>query len=115
MATNDDDLIKAYQNSGMSYEQACSMAGVAPAFDDMDAGDTFSDDELIEVNGSLAIRAIHKALKSGNVDNTMLNAAVRAVQMLEDARKKGVGDDPEDDMLRWVAEVEKTNKESENG
>lgn len=99
---NEQELIEAYRNSGMSEKEALAMVGRGVV--DEDAA-SLSEDELIELNGELAVKAIYKALSSGKVDNVMLTAAVRALQMLEDRRKREGSNDPEDDMLAWVAEV----------
>jgi len=110
----DNKLVQQYMSDGMSYAQACSMAGVQAevetvAVQDVDDGSSeLTDEELIELNGTLAIRVVHRALKfgvSGEVDSTVLNAAVRAVNMLEEQRKSRGGTSAEDDMLKWVDEV----------
>lgn len=115
----DDPEVKEYMARGMTYRQACKVTGVEPLEDiDMSPGNAaynLDDEKLIELNGSLAIRAIYKALTNDKIDNTLIQAAIRAVQMLEDQRSKIGSDDPEDDMLRWVAEVSKRERESRYG
>lgn len=110
MDEKSERLVQEYMLSGATYEQACAMAGV----DVPEEVGSRDDDVLIEENGRLAIRAINAALKrgtSGAVDNTVLTAAVRAVSMLEEQRKRGRGSDPEDDMLRWVADLNRRERE----
>lgn len=113
----DHPEVKAYMEDGMSYEQACSLANVRVVIDvfddavidvndfDMSVGD---DVDLIEENGRLAIKVVNRALKRGcvgDIDGTVLQAAVRAVSMLEERRKVEGSNDPEDDMLLWVDRV----------
>ena len=97
------ERIQSYREGGASYVEACVLAGIKPNGDDAGSYDAGYDDLIVE-NGSLAVRAIHKALTSGKIDNTIMTAAVRAVQMLQEHQKAGKGTDPEDDMLAWVAE-----------
>lgn len=110
-------LVQEYMDGGCTYEQACAMAGVLvpkEVVKDVHVEMDFSDDQLVMMNGSLAVRVIHQALQKGvrgGVDNTVLQAAVRAVQMFDEARKRGEGEDAEDDMLRWVAEVNAKERE----
>lgn len=102
-------LIQEYIDAGMTEGQARAMAGVVDdePVGEVDAGgDVFdmSDDELVALNAKLGVRAIHAALKSGKHDSVTLQAAIRAVNMFEE-RGRAEGNDPEDDMLAWVAEV----------
>jgi hypothetical protein len=108
-----DALVQDYMREGRSYEEACALAGVRAVREEVSSMDAegMSDEELIELNGSLAIRAINKALTSGKIDNTMIQAAIRAVQMLTDLRASGGGSDPEDDMLAWVADINRRERD----
>lgn len=120
MNGKDKALVDEYMRGGMSFEAACSMAGVDAGVIVEDVSDEYSDAQLIEMNGSLAVRAIHKALTSGKIDNTIMTAAVRAVQMLDEQRKASGGTSAEDDMLLWVAEHQraqddKRREELKNG
>ena len=120
LTDREQELVDEYVRGGMDYNAAVKIIG-GGSVECIDLGDDGSDvdlDSLIEENGALAVRAINKALVgavSGNVDNTVLQAAVRAVAMLEAHRSKGRGSDPEDDMLLWVAEVNRKERGEVDG
>lgn len=117
---NTDILIEEYKAQGLTYEEACARVGVpvvkrSDVVDGMEVAE-MSDEELLELNGSLAVRAIYRALTSKKVDNTLVTASLRAVQMLEEARKKNeVTGDIEDDLLRWLWSLNEGNEEVLNG
>lgn len=104
----DEAIIEKYVEAGWPRAKVLEMLGAeAEEIEGEDfgcVGDDLSDEEMLELNGRLAIRAINRALTSPKIDNTLVQAAIRAVEMLEKSRRSGGGTDPEDDMLRWVAE-----------
>ena len=112
------ELVDKYLADGMSVKQAHALAGLPPPdaveIDGVHEAGLHDDDtinQLLVDNKKLAVIAINKALTAGKVDNTLVTAAVRALQMYDDLAKNDGDTDPEDDMLAWVAELEKENRE----
>jgi hypothetical protein len=126
----EEEELQALLAEGMDYETACGIAGISEKQreamarskgiedleDSLGALDDMSESALIEVNGGLAIKVVNRALLrgvSGDIDATVLNAAVRAVSMLESKRKDEGDVDVADDILRWVEEQMNADNEAE--
>lgn len=117
-----DEYREKLLSEGKSEKQADDMVRVSfgkggDVIDMTPVDEGIDDSELLDENGKLAVQLINRALRSNKIDNVTMSAAVRAVQMSDDARKRGGDKTPEDDMLEWVAEVRRRelDEQSEKG